>query len=301
MICNSKKYVFSVILSLIILYAVVALFAYLRINSYNYNRVPNPRAIPAEYRLDLIKRYINKNLTNQNILVLGDSQANGHMHEQNSIFSSIAQSKYNLKIINLAFQDSRVRDNIEIIKYLETKNHKFELVIFNANQSHLKDSDFMHLTKENSRSILEGLIFAQHSFVKLALQPNPEKDPKQELTLYRFKNYFDYSDINMSEYFSKVNLLVDESSKISKRTVVYVTPHSKKAAKYDSSDNIEKLNKFSNSFKIFCSKKRIECLEIDEYFNDDDFIDIVHFNKQGHLKMSELVYQFYLGDKNSNR
>ena len=60
---------------------------------------------------------------------------------------SFFTNKLNKNILNLAFQDSRILDNTIILEYLIENNLKFDSIIFNVNQSHIKVNNFSHLKK----------------------------------------------------------------------------------------------------------------------------------------------------------
>jgi lysophospholipase L1-like esterase len=61
------------------------------------------------------------------------------------------------------------------------------------------------------------------------------------------------------------------------------------AVAYNNESDIEALKKFTSQFLFFCDEYEVECL--DPNISDDNYyIDIVHFNRQGHIKMAELLY-----------
>ena len=273
----------------LILYIVFSLY---KLNLYNENRIYSIRKMPVEYRMSLIENFIDKKYKENSILVLGDSQANGHMYPEEFIFSKLLQNKLNKNIINLAFQDSRILDNTEILKYLLEKNMKFETIIFNVNQSHVQINNYSRLKEDkevkNSYYIF-GTLKEPKAFKDFLENPNPTSMTSDKLNLRKFSNYYNMNEKHIEEYILKLNDFVNIAKNISNRVIIYITPHSLNAVKYNNENDIEVLNNFSKKILNFCKNKNVECIEID-ITEDNYYIDIVHLNSKGHEKMSDIFY-----------
>ncbi len=288
---TNKLYVLMIILLPIIFLLSIFLIIYLYLKTYEDSRIYSIRKVPEEYRVSLVNNFINNNYKKDSILLLGDSQPNGHMYPTKYIFSNLLENKLKKKIINLAFQDSRILDNIYIIEYLYQNNMKFETLIFNVNQSHIKQNDFSRLKEQGlfPKDFLIGIFVELKSFIQLVVTPNPKFKPNEEIIFLKSENYFEIEQERQKEYFQKLEIFINLAKKISDNVIIYITPHSINAVKHNNENNIEILNKFSQDIIKFCENKGIKCIDID-ITEDNYYIDIVHFNSKGHEKMSEIFY-----------
>ena len=289
---TNKLYVLMIILLSIIFLVSIFLIIYLYLKTYEDSRIYSIRKVPEEYRVSLVNNFINNNYKKDSILLLGDSQPNGHMYPTKYIFSNLLENKLKKKIINLAFQDSRILDNIYIIEYLYQNNMKFETLIFNVNQSHIKQNDFSRLKEQGlfPKDFLIGIFVELKSFIQLVVTPNPKFKPNEEIIFLKYENYFEIEQERQKEYFYKLEIFINLAKKISDNVIIYITPHSINAVKHNNENDIEILNKFSQDIIKFCENKGIKCIDID-ITEDDYYIDIVHFNSKGHEKMSEIMYK----------
>lgn len=288
---TNKLYVLMIILLPIIFLVSIFLIIYLYLKTYEDSRIYSIRKVPEEYRVSLINNFINDNYKKDSILLLGDSQPNGHMYPTKYIFSNLLENKLKKKIINLAFQDSRILDNIYIIEYLYQNNMRFETIIFNVNQSHIKQNDFSRLKEKGlfPKDFLIGIFVELKSFIQLVVTPNPRLKPSEKIIFSKYENYFEIEEERQKEYFDKLEIFINLAKKISDNVIIYITPHSINAVKHNNENDIEILKKFSQDIIKFCENKDIKCIDID-ITEDDYYIDIVHFNSKGHEKMSEIFY-----------
>lgn len=287
-----KKYVYIITLLLLIFIILAPLSTYLYLTFYSDNRIYSIRKVSEEYRVSLVNNFINNNYKENSILLLGDSQPNGHLYPTKYIYSTLLENKLTKNVLNLAFQDSRILDNIYMLEYLHKRNMKFESIIFNVNASHIKANDFTRL-KENGlipKEFFIGIFKQLSSFIKLIMYPNPQLKPNEQIDFRNHGNdYFEIKEEKLKEYFYKLEIFIDLAKNISNNVIIYETPHSLNAIKYNNKDDIAILEKFSNSFSEFCKNKNIKCINID-ILEDDYYIDIVHFNSKGHEKMSTILY-----------
>ena len=284
---HKKLSILYIIVPIVLLFYVI--FILEKLNSYNENRIYSIRKVPDEYRISLVERFIDKNYKNNSILVLGDSQPNGHLFPEKFIFSKLLENKLNKNILNLAFQDSRILDNTIILEYLIENNLKFDSIIFNVNQSHIKVNNFSHLKKEKDSYYILGILKESKAFRDFVENPNPIILPSDKLKLTKYNGYFSMSEQQLTDYINKLEVFIDLAKKISDNVIIYITPHSINAVKYNNEKDIEILNKFSHDIIKFCENKGVKCIDID-ITEDNYYIDIVHFNSKGHEKMSEIFY-----------
>ncbi len=284
---HKKLSILYIIVPIVLLFYVI--FILEKLNSYNENRIYSIRKVPDEYRISLVERFIDKNYKNNSILVLGDSQPNGHLSPEKFIFSKLLENKLNKNILNLAFQDSRILDNTIILEYLIENNLKFDSIIFNVNQSHIKVNNFSHLKKEKDSYYILGILKESKAFRDFVENPNPIILPSDKLKLTKYNDYFSMSEQQLTDYINKLEVFIDLAKKISDNVIIYITPHSINAVKYNNEKDIEILNKFSHDIIKFCENKGVKCIDID-ITEDNYYIDIVHFNSKGHEKMSEIFY-----------
>lgn len=284
---HKKLSILYIIVPIVLLFYVI--FILEKLNSYNENRIYSIRKVPDEYRISLVERFIDKNYKNNSILVLGDSQPNGHLFPEKFIFSKLLENKLNKNILNLAFQDSRILDNTIILEYLIENNLKFDSIIFNVNQSHIKVNNFSHLKKEKDSYYILGILKESKAFRDFVENPNPIILPSDKLKLTKYNDYFSMSEQQLTDYINKLEVFIDLAKKISDNVIIYITPHSINAVKYNNEKDIEILNKFSHDIIKFRENKGVKCIDID-ITEDNYYIDIVHFNSKGHEKMSEIFY-----------
>lgn len=285
---TKKFYVNSLISSLIFVILIICTVLYLKINTYNDNRIYNLRLVDTKFRTKLLEQYIDRVYKNNSILIIGDSQPNGHRFPTEFIFSTLIQKELNKNVINMAFQDSRILDNTFILEYCDKKNYKFDKIIFNVNQSHIKQSDFQHLDLKNNDDYKLKILTDIKSFYKLAFYPNPTNTPSDKLHLSKYKNYFDMNDSTINSYLEKLKNLIKLSNKITNNMIVYITPHSLNAVDFNNKADKNILSNFNNSIFNFCRKNKLHCFE-PNITEDKYYIDIVHLNSVGHKKMADII------------
>jgi hypothetical protein len=285
---NTKTYPWLLFVGTFFVLVLLAFYTFSLINKYDSNRIPNLRKVPAKYRASLVDNYLGRVYENDSILVLGDSQANGALYPTEYIYSTLLQNSLETHIFNLAFQDSRILDNIYILKHALEKEMKFKAVIFSVNHAHVKESDFQRIELKNRKDHLAGLYRDLKSFVLLAFTPNPKIRPSEKLSLYLYPNYFDLNAVNVQLYTGKLNLFLDVAKRLTEKIIVFPTPHSQEAVVYSDKSDIEKLSKFNSILKGICLVKNVSYFE-PNIFESKYFIDIVHFNTEGHKEMARLL------------
>jgi len=288
---NDKTYVkLTFALSLFVIFFV---YFFILINIYKYksNRIYNLRKVSSEYRVTLLNDFFDNQYKKNSILVVGDSQPNGHFYPTEYIYSTILQKKIKTNILNIAFQDARILDNIYILNYAHKKNFHFKAIIFNVNQSHVKNSDFLHLELEvnNIINYKLGILKDMKSFLRLSLYPNPISKPNEKIKMNIYNNYFDMNENSIKSYSAKLLNLIKISKDIAEKIIIYITPHSKNAVLYNNTNDIDVLKHFSLYIKKICNEQNVQCLE-PNIFEDSYYLDIVHFNSKGHQKMADILY-----------
>lgn len=285
---KKKFYVFSLLILVFLILLISSFIFYYQIETYDSNRIYNLRNVDKKYRAILLENYIDRVYKENSILILGDSQPNGHNFPDKFIFSTLLQDELNTNIINLAFQDSRILDNIFILNYCKEKNYKFKAIIFNINHSHIKESEFQHLDLKNKINWKISIYSNLKSFYRLAFNPNPDSIPKESITFAKYPDYFGMNNLTINSYIHKIETIIKLSKSISINTIFYLTPHSINAIKYNKQDDLEKIKLFNKNIINYCQINSIDCFEPD-IFEDKYFIDIVHFNSLGHRKMADLL------------
>ena len=288
---TNKKYVLIVILFPAIFILLVSCFIYFSLKFYSSNRIYSIRKVPEDYRVSLVNNFINNNYKDKSILLLGDSQPNGFGYPTKYIFSTLLENKIQKNIINLAFQDSRILDNTFILEYLYQHNMKFENIVYNINQSHIKDSNFSRLKEKGhiQRDFSVGIISELKSFTELAIMPNPKTKPDEALKFKTYEDYFKTGKNDLEEYIIKLEMFIKLAKKVSDNVILYITPHCLNAVKYNNEIYLEKIKYFSKYILKFCENKDIKCVSID-ITEDKFYVDIVHFNSRGHEKMSDILF-----------
>jgi lipoprotein len=288
---TNKKYVLIVILFPAIFILLVSCFIYFSLKFYSSNRIYSIRKVPEDYRVSLVNNFINNNYKDKSILLLGDSQPNGFGYPTKYIFSTLLENKIQKNIINLAFQDSRILDNTFILEYLYQHNMKFENIVYNINQSHVKDSNFSRLKEKGhiQRDFSVGIISELKSFTELAIMPNPKTKPDEALKFKTYEDYFKTEKNDLEGYIIKLEMFIKLAKKVSDNVILYITPHCLNAVKYNNEKDLEKIKYFSKYILKFCENKDIKCVSID-ITEDKFYVDIVHFNSRGHEKMSDILF-----------
>lgn len=260
---------------------------------YDSHRIYSVRKVPEEYRVSLVNKYIDNNFKDSKVLILGDSQPNGHLYPDIDIYSTRLENNIGKKVINLAFQDSRILDNIYILEYLIDKGYKVDNLIFNINQSHIKQNNFSRLSEVGVSKVEINLNIIKdiNSFVKLILSPNPNKAPNENIRFSKYNNYFKIDDDDFDAYLLKLGKFIKLSKVVTNNTLIYITPHSRNAVVFNNRDDLKVLSEFSERVKLFCLNLDVSCVDID-IKEDEYYIDIVHFNSLGHKKMANLLASY---------
>ena len=82
--------------------------------------------------------------------------------------------------------------------------------------------------------------------------------------------------------------MIGLAKKLSTKVLIVSTPHSREAVVYNNKGDIEKLSKIDFIIKSLCQKNGVSYLE-PNITESKYYRDIVHFNTDGHKKMSKLI------------
>ncbi|MDU5326636.1 hypothetical protein [Campylobacter ureolyticus] len=288
-----KKYILYLTTMLIVTFLSSYFYIFLKISNYNEPRVYNLRKIDDKYRSSLMKYYIDKNYKKNSILILGDSQANGVNFTYNSTFGAILGKKLNKNVFVLALQDARILDNLLISNYLNSKNYKFDAVIFDVNQGHTQEL-YVRRLLEYSSDWRISVLANQKSFFDFVQNLNPKSDSNQKpLEKYELKHMGNGGHIVKNEniYFEQLQEFTNSLKLITDKIIFYVTPRPWDNFDFSTTQNgKEKIINFNNKVLNFCKKNGIICI-IPKIYSNKYYIDIVHFNKLGHEKLAEILSQ----------
>lgn len=287
---NSKNYTIYLIITVLLIVLVKYILVYFSINNYESNRIYNLRLIPEEYRSSLLKKFLIERYKKNSIWILGDSQPYGFKYPTKFIFSTILENKINRNIINTAFQDASIRDNIFILNYAYSKGLKFDFIIFNANQSHVQYPKHTKLFNEGLMDYKIGILTKNNVFEKFTQNFSPTSTYQGDKfnSSSGIDNYFDMKEIDLITYFNNLKKLIIIARKIAKHVIIYDTPHPVSEIKRLSL-NTNNLVKFSVMTKKLSLEYDVIYLKPDIILNDY-YKDIVHFNSKGHEMMSNMLF-----------
>lgn len=286
---NGKNYAKSFILIIIIILISIYVSILKPIYNYDSSRIYNLTKVNDVYRVSLMNEFLDKQYVANSILVLGDSQANGFRYPTEDIFSTILSKKLNKKVINAAFRDARILDSIYVLEYLKSKNREFETIIFNINPAHPKEPDHYRLELKDWIDYKIGIFKNSNIFEDFPNNFNPETRPN--FTFYEYPglpNFFDMPKESLSLYLSHLEKLIILAKSISKKVIIYASPHYVGDFKRLHLDHVN-IDQLEIKVQNMCKDNHVIFLKPDmtqkKYFDD-----IVHFNLHGHLKMAEILH-----------
>ena len=277
-----------ILISLLILFSIY--MSILRpINDYNSSRIYDLKAIPEIYRVSLLKKFLDKQYVKNSILILGDSQPNGYMYPTKDIFSSILSKQLNKKVINAAFPDESITDNLYALEYLKSKNMHFETIIFNINHSHPQKDNHHHLDLNESIDYKIGILEISNTFKYFPNKFNPKTNPGDAFYQYpKLENYFNMPNKPFNLYLLRVKKLITLAKSISQRVIIYETAHCLEDVRRLKLNEVAE-KKLGDKVANICQENNVTFLRTNitekKYFKD-----IVHFNTKGHIKMAEILY-----------
>lgn len=296
-IINAKNYLIFLIIIIATIFILIICYIVTKIEGFDESRIFNIRTVPKEYRVSLLNEYIDKKYIKDEMLFLGDSQPNGYLYPEKDIFPTILSKKLNKNSLNLAYTDSRILDNIYILKYMKSKSMQLDTIIYNVNMAHFRINNYKEqkLDTSNPKKNYKFWLFLNlKSFLNLAYTPTYKDRPifnKSEMVVPN--DYLDMTTTTIDYYKNNLADLIKLSKSISKRTIIYITPYSNERLKKYSSHSIEGINNLSIEINKVCKENNIQCLE-PNVSKDLYFFDIVHLNLEGHQKMADEFYQFII-------
>ena len=288
---NNKNYPKYTITYTLLILMILICYVFISIVTYNSNRIFDLRKIDAKYRVSLLNKYFDNVYKKNSILIVGDSQMNGSGYPTEYVFSTLLEREMDINVLNLAFSDSRILDNIYILEYAKKKGFKFKFIIFNANLHHVQLSYYHRLKVDTGKHYILGIIKDLKSFINFAFTPNVKDIQDEKFILKKFKNYFDIDKKNLEKYSMELKKLIDISKSISENVIIDITSHAYSGVVYSEKDGEEKLKLFASYIKNICKEKNVHCFEPD-IKEDKYFHDIVHFNSRGHKKMAKELKQY---------
>ena len=287
---KSKNYVKGFILiSLLILFSIY-LSILNPIEDYDSDRIYNLAHVHEIYRVSLVKKFLDKQYVKNSILILGDSQPNGFLYPTKDVFSTHLSKKLNKKVINLAFLDASIKDNLYILEYLKEKNMQFGTIIFNINPAHPKTPEHFKLDLEHSVDYKVGILKHSNIFKNFSNQFNPITTPKDSFhKTPHLINYFNMPDDTLKIYLSRIKKLIMHAKLISEQVIIYSSPHCLEECKRLKLDIVAQ-KKLEDNILNICKENNVTFLKPD-ITDKKYFIDVVHFNTKGHVQMADILYQ----------
>lgn len=287
---NNRKYIlFFIFLSSFCL-SLIYISILKPIYEYNLDRIYDLRQVPIEYRVSLQEDFIDRTYERNTILILGDSHPYGYRHLPKRIFSRLLSKKLNQKVINIAFSDKSITDNVNTLNYIVSKNMKFDRVVFNVNQSHPKSPTSSRLDLLNKIDYKIGIFQNRKAFEIFIEYFNPKADYTGDFYQQKISpDYYDMPLESFSIYLDKVEQLISLAKLVSKNVIIYETPYAEEDAKRLQL-NMKDMEMFTNEIQKICIKHNVVFLKPNisriEYFDD-----LVHFSKKGHVKMADILYE----------
>jgi len=284
---SSSYSLYFVLFSLIalLLFSLVPIY---QILSYDSDRIYNLRAVPAKYRSSLLEYFLDISHKEGAVLFLGDSQVYGHMQPTQYVFSTLLGNKLNKTVINAAFQDAGILDNIYALEYAITKNMEFDVVVFNANPSHVRYPNHKRLDLDNPTDFRFGLLKNSQVFHEFPNKFSPQEVHDGGFAKYYEKpGHFDMPDRGFYIYLTRLNKLIGLAKSISKDVIIYMTPH-------DGADtirlelNMSNYDKLSEAADEVCKDNEVVCLNPDISAREHYF-DLIHFSEKGHIAMADIL------------
>jgi hypothetical protein len=277
-----------------VLFSLITLFLFYLVTlnpilNYDSDRIYNLRAVPEKYRSSLLEYFLDKRYKEGSVLLLGDSQVYGHEHLTENVFSSLLANKLNKKVINVAFQDSRMLDNIHALEYAIRNNMEFDTIVYNVNLVHAKRPEFGRLDTKNPVDFRFGILGDSQAFYEFKDKMTPQQTYHDRFYEYPVTpTRYKIIDSQYSIYIENLNKLIRLAKSISKDVIIYITPN-------DGADvirrefNMSNLEIFAKDVNIACKKYGALCLQ-PNITARENYFDTLHFTLKGHRVMADLLF-----------
>ncbi len=289
---NTKSYIYLIILIPLLIYVGGSGYVDYKISVFAEasNRGPNPRRFPDDSRMVIIERFLQeKDVTKTKILVLGDSQSHGNKYSFDRIFSAYLEQISQLGLLNLSFPDARMIDHMKLIDLLKAKGFHFDFLIYNVNQGHTRTPNEFHLEEDmKNRIYYVELLKNPFTYAQVLDIEYMNRVETETLAFVQRPNYF--SDLENKAYFELFETFIQKAQTVSNHLIFFVSPHAPSAVE-SNNYTMQELDIFTEKAFSVCDQLAIRCTYPQEIFDDQDFLDIVHFNQKGHQKMAEYLNQ----------
>lgn len=287
---KGKNYSIILIVTSLLVLAPIYISIFKQIDAYDSSRIYTITKVPDVYRVSLMNKFLDKQYLENSILVVGDSQPHGFGYPEKYIFSTILAKQLNRKVINAAFRDARIDDNIYTLKYLKNKNMQFKTIIFNVNPAHLQEPKQQRLELNSSVDYKIGILEDSKYFRNFTNHFKPTATPNITFHKYQLSpNFFDIPNKSLKLYLSQLKKLISIAKVISKQVIIYASPHCISDVKRLKLNSIN-IHNLDKEVLNLCQENNVTFLK-PEITKKEYFGDIVHFNAKGHIEMAEILYQ----------
>jgi hypothetical protein len=297
-----KKYVLLVLAIGCLLQLLLAIVYWKLIEPYRtwqQLRVVEVTSFPLRIRLPLVDGYIANTVAKQTkplVLVMGDSEPYGPYVEDHLTFSYLlAQHLPNYAVFNISIKGAQLADIDKLIDSLERYNVHPEFIIFDVNFAHFRSPGNML----DDQEVLPQTSIPMWLAIASVTLPNVR-------SVYQFRNQwpdlrpetFNYLPLPRDSIPRDQSPVFEESFKhvlsrlkpVSKNIVAYMAPFAIESFRYYGFDDIA-FQRIAASYIGICQDLGMDCLDLSGALPIDNFIDIIHLNRQGHAFMAQRLEQ----------
>jgi len=300
---SHKKYVLLVLAIGCLLQLLLALVYWKLVEPYwtwRHHRAVEVTRFPSLIRRALVDGYIVNTVAKEAkpiVLVMGDSEPYGAFVDDRLIFSHLlAQRLPNYSVFNISFMGGQFADIEKVLDSLERHNVHPEVLIFDVD---FADFRLPSERQDHHRGVLSSTFAPIYLAIAAATLPDVR-------SVYHFSNQppvvhpetFDYLPLMRDSLPSDPPPEFDESFKqvlrrtkrVSPNVVAYIPPFAIESFKYYGFDDVA-FKRVAAHYVDICQDFAVDCLDLSGALPIDDFIDIIHLNRQGHALVAQRLEQ----------
>jgi len=298
-----KKYVLLSLGTFCLLQLFLALVYWKLIDPYwtwRQYRAVDITSFPVLIRQALVNGYIANTVAKETkplVLVMGDSEPYGSFVEEPLIFSHLlAQHLPNYAVFDISFKGAHFADIEKVIDSLERYDIHPEFIIFDVNFAHFRKPGNM---LDDDPEVLPQTSIPMWLAIASVTLPNVR-------SVYQFRNQwpdirpetFNYLPLPRDSIPRDPSPVFEESFKhvlsrlkpVSKNIVAYMAPFAIESFKYYGFDDIA-FQRLAARYNGICQDLGGDCLDLSSALPIENFIDIIHLNRQGHAFMAQRLEQ----------
>jgi len=269
--------------------------------TWAHHRVVDVTLFPSPVRWSLVDAYVAHTIARETkplVLVMGDSEPYGLHVEDNLTFSHLlAERLPDYAVFNLSFIDGRFTDMEQVIDSLIRHNVHPAFVIFDINITHFFGPRESHPHDPNV--VLVSPPLPLWAAVAAATLPNVQQvfRVKENRPVIR-PDTFEYVPLP-KDYLPRIasplfdhsfSHLLDKLNPLGGKIVAYMAPYAVESFAHYGFDE-SAFRRLSAGYTGICRKSGVRCLDLSETLTLDDFIDIIHLNRQGHALLAQRLQE----------